>query len=505
MEVYGCKVNAQGVRQVELLGGWVGFDNMTAGRQQAVLNAMFPKMSNEEVTKWVAREKLHLSFQDSAEWEVPESDHHDAEAEAGSQQSDDSDGNNGDGTKGDDPSDGSEDSKGEGEDDESEGESDQDEQVPPPPQGKSDSDSDDEPVMHSEFDPWANQVGKAVEAAKKASRDAVAVVETAIKTIGAIDEKVNLYGDNVDLLLQASANVQKKLDLMNKKLAEVSNGNGGGGGGAVIVQIDVKRPNEVEFSQEGVFHTKFPTLTKLVAGGHHVYLPGPPGSGKSHAAEAVSQALGWGFGAISLGPTTPESRLWGGMDANGQFHCPPLAEGLIFAEENPDKGFVFCLDELDNGHPGIIATLNSSMANGWVQLPNGRRVQFGDNMVFVGCANTYGTGPTAEFSGRNRLDAATLDRFRYLPWDTDKGMEGAMVRGILANVDNGAELAADWLDTWNSARKNVEAHGLKVFVTMRGALAGAKMLAQGFDLFDTYEMVLANKLPEDQAKKISPF
>jgi hypothetical protein len=492
IEVYGCKVTKSGIRQVELMGGWVGFDAMNPTRQAAVEAIIRPKMTDPMLQAWDLKKHMTCMFTQDAQWDIPESD---VPSEVPNQGDDVSDGNDdaesdqGDGQNDDQFSDGSDDK----------GESDDEADVPPPPGSGM---GEDEPVMHSEFDPWAHQVGKAVEAAKKQAKDAADLVFDTLKTVNGLGERVDQYAGDVGLLLEASSNVQKKLDLMNKKLAEVSNGNSGGGSGGVIVRVEIVRPGEPDLPQDGVFHQNFPKLAKLIAGGHHVYLPGPPGSGKSHAAAAVAKTLGWGFGSISLGPTTPESRLMGGMDANGNFHCPAFVEGLIYAEEHPESGFVFCEDELDNGHPGIIATQNSVMANGWITLPSGRTVNVGSNWVVVGCANTYGTGPTAEFSGRNRLDAATLDRFRYLPWDTDKGMEAALVNGILHETP---EVAADWLDTWNSARKNVQAHGLKVFVTMRGAVAGATMLAQGWDLFDTYDMVLANKLPEDQAKKISPF
>lgn len=489
IEVYGVRVTKTGLRQVELPAGWVGYDAMTAARQDAVRQVLLAKLPDAEMEKFTERSPMQWQFMDSADWDYDAKDGFvDRQDQGkGSQSGDDSDGNN--------------------DDQDGDGQESDDDEIPPPPngsKGKGDSDGDDEPVMHSEFDPWAHQVGKTVESIKATVKDAMSEVSNALAAVGGLESKLESYGEDVGLLMQASANVQKKLDQINKKVAEVSNGNNGSGG-AVTVKIEIIKPGEPQYDKEGVFHYAFPTLAKLVAGGHHVYLPGPPGSGKSHSAEQVAKALGWRFAALSLGPTTPESRLWGGMDANGHFHQTALTDGLIYAEENPDSGFVFCLDELDNGHPGIIATLNSAMANGWVMLPNGRLVRFGRNMVFLGCANTYGTGPTAEFSGRNRLDAATLDRFRYLPWDTDKGMEGAMVRGILADSENGAELAADWLDVWNSARKNVESHGLKVFVTMRGALAGATMLAQGFDIIDTFNMVLLNKLPADQAGKINPL
>lgn len=265
----------------------------------------------------------------------------------------------------------------------------------------------------------------------------------------------------------------------------------------VVTRIEVHTPTRV-LSQDGLFHKEFGTLLQLVQIGMHTYLPGSPGTGKSHAASQVAKTLGYEFGGISFGPQTAESRLVGGMTANGEFFEPMMLKLIRHAMDNPDSGSVMCLDEMDNGHGGVQATLNSLLANGWMTAPNGDHLVVGPNMVFVACANTYGTGPTAEFSGRNKLDAATLDRFKYLPWEIDLGMESALVHEWLD-----ADMAAAWLDIWRTTRQNVEAHGLKMFVTPRGAISGAKMIAHGMDMEKTYMLCLGNKVPADQFAKIS--
>ena len=269
----------------------------------------------------------------------------------------------------------------------------------------------------------------------------------------------------------------------------------------VVREIILCEPDQPDVVHDGIFHPNFDILLRLVKAGLHVFLPGEPGTGKSHAGEQVATILGWPFASLSLGPTTPESRLWGGMDANGKFFEPPFVRLARYAMDNPDKGAVFCLDEMDNGHAGILATLNSAMANGWFTAPNGDVITFGKNYVILGAANTFGTGPTAEFSGRNKLDAATLNRFRYLPWGTDEGMETAICQTVLADE----RLLAAWLDVWRTARKNVADHGLKIFVTMRGAIMGARMLANGFTVDEALMLELGNKVPADQWKKINPL
>lgn len=279
---------------------------------------------------------------------------------------------------------------------------------------------------------------------------------------------------------------------------------GEGGSGGAIVKVQIVTPKEIR-EIDGLAHRQMPKLLKLCSMGLHTYLPGPPGTGKSHAAEQVAKLLEWEYASISLGPTTPESRLWGGMDANGKFHEPPFVAKAKYARDNPDSGAVFCLDEIDNGHPGIIATLNSALANRWFTTPEGEFVSLGNNFVIVAAANTYGTGATAEFSGRNRLDAATLDRFAFLPWDTDKDVESTLVHAHLAEHPKGKFIADDWLKVWNLTRTKVDQNGLKVFVTMRGAINGAILLAQDMPVKEVWGMVLGNKLPEDQARKINPL
>jgi cobaltochelatase CobS len=269
----------------------------------------------------------------------------------------------------------------------------------------------------------------------------------------------------------------------------------------VLTNVTIHRPDVAPLPIDGLFHSEFPKLLRLVASGAHVYLPGSPGTGKTHAAAQCAEALGWPLGTISFGPTTPESRLLGGMTANGEFFEPMLLKLVRWCMDNPDNGAVMCLDEMDNGHPGVQATLNSLMANGFITAPNGDHLVVGKNLVFVACANTYGTGPTAEFAGRNRLDPATLDRFRYLPWEIDKGVEEVLVRRQLPDT----MIADAWLDVWRTARQNVVDHGLKIFVTPRGAVAGASDIAAGFSIEEAFALSLGNKVPADQLVKISPF
>lgn len=454
-KVFEIKKALDGGKTVLLEGGWVPYRLLTRPLETEVRS----RMTDEQKREWDHGDAyMHLVFFgggpaedknpfDGDRFDGDDDDDGDAQREA------------------DDSGDGQDESEGDG----------------------SGSGDGDKPVMHSEFDPW----GKKVHERMLAQGEVIRILD------GIVGEQTT----RMDFASQEVKGIQRTVNDLAKKVSE---GNMGGDGGGIrkIILITPKVPEGKELGGDELYHNMFPRLLKNVGAGCHVYLPGPPGSGKSHAAAQVARALDWRFGSISLGPTTTESRLWGGMTANGEFFEPPFVELARHAAENTDSGSVFCLDEMDNGNAGIIATMNSALANGSFTAPNGDNIQWGSNFVIVAGANTFGTGPTAEFAGRNKLDAATLDRFNYLPWDTDYTMERTIVEGTLWETP---ALAADWLDVWHSARKNVEAHGLKVFITMRGAARGAKMLAHGDSMHDVLNEVLLFKLPKEQAEKVNPL
>jgi hypothetical protein len=237
----------------------------------------------------------------------------------------------------------------------------------------------------------------------------------------------------------------------------------------------------------GKQHEQFPTVLKVVASGLNPYLVGPPGTGKSHMAQACATALDVSFGALSLGPTTPASRLWGYYDAEGRYVRTAFRDCY-------EHGGVFVLDEMDNGHAGILAEMNMALANGGASFPDGY-VPKHDQFVIVACANTYGTGATAQFIGRNALDAATLDRFTMIHVDIDEDLEQHLAEA--ASPDHGKA----WCGTVRRFRKNAERAGLKVVLSPRAVIEGAKLLQAGFSQEEVIRMrVLRGLTPEQEAK-----
>ncbi len=242
---------------------------------------------------------------------------------------------------------------------------------------------------------------------------------------------------------------------------------------------------------DGRQHAQFPNLIKVLSVRCHAYLVGPPGTGKTTLAHRTAEALGIPFYAISCSPTMLDSRLFGYMDANGNY----VPTNFRSAYEH---GGVFLLDEIDNGHPGIVAAMNQSLANDYCAFPDGMIKRHAD-FICIAAANTYGTGATRQFIGRNQLDAATLDRFVTLFIDIDLDLEHDLT---IAQLPDNPSLAEEWLAKVRQYRSNVASHNLEIVISPRASIEGAKLLSAGIDVAQVVEMRIAKGMTEDQRRKV---
>lgn len=168
-----------------------------------------------------------------------------------------------------------------------------------------------------------------------------------------------------------------------------------------------------EFDETEVFHYAFDETLMLLANGFNVFLPGETGCGKTHMAEQCSRALGLRFGMLSGSAGITESHLFGTSYPNvATGENVYLASEFIEMYEN---GGLFLLDEMDAIDPNTLLSLNSAVENGYCSIPrrygNPRAVRHAE-FKFLGAANTFGHGANRMYCGRNKLDEATIERFR---------------------------------------------------------------------------------------------
>jgi len=171
-------------------------------------------------------------------------------------------------------------------------------------------------------------------------------------------------------------------------------------------------------------HELFGYVLTLAEERQPVMLIGPAGTGKSHLAKQVADFLSVEYGETPMSPGATRGDLLGRMTANPDepFILSQFA-GLY------SGGGVFNFEEIDSADPGMLLVLNNALAGSDLfNSANGRHYQRSEDFMAFSTANTFGIGATKDYTGRDRLDLATIDRWRmgrvWLPLDesVDEGI-----------------------------------------------------------------------------------
>jgi MoxR-like ATPase len=145
-------------------------------------------------------------------------------------------------------------------------------------------------------------------------------------------------------------------------------------------------------------------------------LVGPAGCGKTMAAMQLAEGLALPFGHLCLTAGASETWLYGRQTPNG------FVEGDF--SKFYREGGVFLLDEFDAADPNMLLAINTALAGESMYNPiSGATIIRNPNFQCVAAANTTGRGGDAIYTGRARLDAATLDRFVVLEVDYSDEIE----------------------------------------------------------------------------------
>jgi len=163
-----------------------------------------------------------------------------------------------------------------------------------------------------------------------------------------------------------------------------------------------------------MYHPNHEQLVAKISLRTNIYIHGPTGSGKTEGIKRAAKACNLPFYKKLLGNQTSESSIIGYMSANGDY-----VKGIAY--DAFTTGGILCMDEVDNGNPNTTLVCNG-LADREFAFPCGMREAHKD-FVLVATANTIGTGATLEYCGRNRLDAAMLNRFEFINWGYDEQLE----------------------------------------------------------------------------------
>lgn len=231
----------------------------------------------------------------------------------------------------------------------------------------------------------------------------------------------------------------------------------------------------------GLTHYKFEEILKIVDKKIPLMLTGPAGAGKNYTLEQIAKALNLDF--YFTNAVTQEYKLTGFIDANGIYHETEFYKAF-------KNGGIFFLDEMDASCPESLVILNSAIANGYFDFPNGR-INANENFRVVSASNTYGTGADMVYVGRNVLDGATLDRFVVMPFEYDERVESNLA------YDN------ELFDFIKSLRKAISDNSLRYIVSMRATINATKMLEIGIDKSEILKNAIVKNMQVDDLNIIS--
>lgn len=162
-----------------------------------------------------------------------------------------------------------------------------------------------------------------------------------------------------------------------------------------------------------------------------IMLVGPKGTGKSTHARKLAEKLDIPFGAVSMTVGTPPSAFNGKQKIGGDGgHVQSTFERIY------GGGGVYLFDELDAADASLLLIVNEALANGhFHNAATGEVIERHPDFIPIAGSNTLGLGADRDYTGRERLDAASLDRWAAgrVRVNLDSALEQQLVDAIIGS------------------------------------------------------------------------
>jgi len=200
--------------------------------------------------------------------------------------------------------------------------------------------------------------------------------------------------------------------------------------GRLVVSHEIKIADAAPTKVDGVVCDKYDEILTNIANGISVYMYGPSGTGKSYTARQIAAALDRvpGETFLPVAKVSYAEQITGYMNAAGVY----VPGALYKAMKN---GALLFIDEIDASDPAALVAINDAIASKAYTFPNLEYVTAAPGFVVIAAGNTTGHGADNVYTGRNAIDAATLNRFFKTRVDYDVRIENALTGNNAALVD----------------------------------------------------------------------
>lgn len=267
-----------------------------------------------------------------------------------------------------------------------------------------------------------------------------------------------------------------------------------------VMQINLPEMTKPVTLTGQAVHRQLPQVLTWLRADVPVWLWGAPGAGKTFMGRQIAESMGIQPYVMSIDETTTANKLLGFQNlVSGDF-----VPGWLY--EPFKNGGLAVIDEMDTGNPAIIAALNALLANGHYMFPNGETVERHKDFRVLACANTKGTGAIAGFTARQRLDAATLNRFAIVELSYDEGLELLLTCGVPSNVEPWKPVAAadnEDCKRWVLFVQKVRelANG-SVLISPRASILGCQALRAGIPVQEVADALVFALMTADTVEAI---
>jgi len=226
---------------------------------------------------------------------------------------------------------------------------------------------------------------------------------------------------------------------------------------------------------------------------------GPCGNGKTTGVEVALGALGMPFVSLSCTDRTEVLDLVGGtvLTATGE----EWRDGLVTRAFR--EGLAVVLDEADTLDPRVMMALQNALQDAgpdgrarYINTPDGR-VYPAAACPIVLCMNTHGGGGSRAYNGRNKLDAASLDRLSFISTGYENEVKILTARGYKVRT---AEQIVEWAQ---ATRQKIDEAGMAMTLSPRTLLRMAQCIDTfGWTLRMAAEVEFFSRMEADKARNL---
>ena len=213
------------------------------------------------------------------------------------------------------------------------------------------------------------------------------------------------------------------------------------------------------------------------------YLYGPAGTGKSVSAQQLAQYYNLPYYQVSS-VTDIYSQVTGFVAANSEYVPTDFYRAWT-------SGGVLLLDEMDASAQEALVAINNALSSGITTFPGEGTVKKHPDCHIIAAGNTIGRGADTQYTGRNALDASTLDRFLFFRVSYEHSIE--------MRITNGNEELVTFAHEY---RKAIKKCGIDSLCTYRALSAITWAEGKGWSLPEALESALLKGMEADDIRAI---